>query len=61
MKETLQAGYGWLSQAVSSNGYVIQVYTKETGEYKIIGIDNDLNACVLIAGDDWKFVFLRGA
>jgi len=61
MKSTFEDGYAWLAQSVSSSGYVIQVYIKESGQFRIIGIDNKISACILVEGDDWRFVLSKGA
>lgn len=56
------SGYGWLSTAdVPSRGMAILVFLSRSGDYKIIGVDENLNACPLIDGSNWIFVLQQGA
>jgi hypothetical protein len=59
IKENLVAGYGWLSSSVAKPGIVVMIFIKRTGEWTMIGIDDNLTACTLMGGDNWKFALTQ--
>ncbi len=58
----MEAGRGWLATAIAEPGMVLQFYLNiETGDFSIIGVDGELNACKLINGHDWQFSYIKHA
>lgn len=60
MAASMRAGYGYLATAISDRGFVTQFYLDmNTGRWLMLGVDNDLKACVLLNGTDWRFALVR--
>lgn len=52
----MQDGYAYFSTGAVNKGYAVQLYLNQYGNFKIIGVDKDLQACELMVGSDWKFL-----
>lgn len=51
--------YAYLATMITDRTVVVQIYVNlHNGKWRIIGIDNDQNACQLMQGDD--FIFAMG-
>ena len=60
IRENMQDGYAFLSVAVTQQTLVVEFFINmNTGEWRMIGVDEDLNACTLMTGTDWQFALLR--
>ena len=60
IKENLQNGYAFLSVAITQEVLVVEFFINlKTGEWRMIGVDEDLNACTLMTGTEWQFAMLR--
>lgn len=57
---TLRAGYAYLATAVTSRGLVVMFFINRAGEWKILGVDDDLNSCVVASGEYWNFAYEQG-
>lgn len=61
LSDLFKNGYGWLSTAITHDNRVIQVFVNgKNGAWVIIGIDDDMTACVIAYGYDWLFTIERG-
>ena len=60
MLEQLKSGYAYFSTAIYNKHAVIQLYINREGEWRIMGVDNDLTSCVLMQGTDWTFAIPIG-
>ena len=49
-------GYAWVFTAITSNYAVIQLFINRSGEFILIGIDDEQNACELMSGSNFIFV-----
>lgn len=62
MLEQLVNGYGYMATAIANPNIVTQFYINvKTGEWRVIGIDSDLNACVMLTGSEWQFAMVKEA
>lgn len=54
-------GYAFTATAITDRGLVIQLFINlNTGEFRFIGVDDDGNSCVTLAGYEWAFVLVQG-
>lgn len=54
---TLQQGFAYLATAEEANGIVVQLYIElNNGDWRVIGIDNDMKSCILLNGHNWQFL-----
>jgi hypothetical protein len=51
--------YAYLATAITDSNIVLNFYTRADSGWLILGIDNDLNACILAQGYDWQFALER--
>lgn len=50
----MQNGYGFAATAITDQNNVIQLYINtHDGSWIILGVDNDMQACVLVHGLQW--------
>jgi hypothetical protein len=59
IQRSINNGFAYLATAVSDRGLTLMFTVKQTGEWQIIGVDNDLSACVVAQGTDWVFAMER--
>lgn len=59
MYTLMQSGYAYMATAVMNPDIVVQFYLNQRGDWQVIGVDNDVNACVLLHGYDWGFAIVR--
>lgn len=52
----MDEGYSFFSTAAQSEGLAVSLFLDQNNNWRIVGIDNDLNACVIMSGVDWKFL-----
>jgi hypothetical protein len=43
------------------NGSITFAINYRTGMWVLLGVDSDLNACVLVEGSQWSFIRIRKA
>lgn len=56
MKKNLLDGYAYFATATENTGFVIQLYINiHNGDWRIVGIDNNLNACNMLQGIEFEF------
>lgn len=56
----MHEGFGLLSTATTAQMYVIQVFVNDkTRDWVMIGIDNDMNTCLLAQGSNWIYALER--
>lgn len=60
IKKSINNGFAYLANAVSDRGLVLMFTVKQNGEWQIIGVDDDMNACVVAQGTDWVFAMQQG-
>jgi len=59
-KSLLEDGYAYFSTAENGeNGISISHFMTEDGRWKLVGVDKDLNACVIMQGSNWQFLIMR--
>ena len=55
-KEVMQQGYAYVSTAESGqDGASVSLFIDPFLNWKILGVDKNLNACVLLSGNNWIF------
>ena len=60
MKAALSQGFSFMATAIAHNGAVVQFFINvRTGDFIMIGIDDNDSACALMTGYDWAFAFVR--
>ena len=52
----LQSGYAFVATAEVSGGAGIMLFINQSGTFKLVGVDKELNACVLLTGVNWAWV-----
>ena len=51
----------YLATSITNQGNVLMYFVNRQGEWVMIGVDNDLKACILLEGQDWTFAIEGGA
>lgn len=59
MHTLMQSGYAYMATAVMNPDIVVQFYLNQRGDWQVVGVDSDVNACVLLHGYDWGFAVVR--
>lgn len=52
-------GFAYLGTFITSENMVIQLYIHQSGALAIIGITEDLQACILVTGDEYALPIER--
>ena len=52
----LKNKYSINSIGVSNLGFAVQVFLDRSGNWLMLGIDDDLNACKILQGTDWSWM-----
>lgn len=58
--KALQNGFAYTATAAERSGFAASLFINvRTGQWLIIGVDDDLNACTLMQGQDWQWALTR--
>lgn len=60
MKLNFTDGYAYLATAIEDRGFVIQLFIKPNGDWRVVGIDDKINGCILLHGVEFTFLQVRG-
>lgn len=52
----MKSGFAYVANMAGSSGIGIQLYIDPNGNFAIVGIDEDVNACILLQGTDFRSV-----
>lgn len=56
MSKNMKDGYAYFAVGKENNGIVIALFINmNNGDFRIMGVDNSLKACNMIAGQEWEF------
>ena len=55
----LENHFSFLSTAISSRGMALAFFVRRGGEFIIVGIDEQEQACIVAFGDSWLFAMER--
>ena len=48
-------GYSFLSTAILDNYISVVLFIDQLGNFRIVGVDDDDNACIIMQGSNWQF------
>lgn len=58
----LSNGYAYLATGAERSGFALNLFLNvNTGQWLVIGVDDNLNACTLMQGQDWRWALQRQA
>lgn len=52
----IKAGFAYVANMAEKRGIGVQLYIDQYSNFKIIGVDSNLNSCVILEGTDFKSV-----
>lgn len=63
LRAALQSGFAYVATGADlKHGFAANLFINlNTGAWKIIGVDKDLNACTIISGADWQWAISKQA
>lgn len=61
-REMIYSGYAYFSTAENgSSGISLSLFIDQYNHWKLVGVDKDLNACVIMSGYNWQFIIASKA
>ena len=54
-KAHFERGFAFLATAISNKGLSLVIFINADGAWQIVGVDQNLSACVVARGTDWAF------
>lgn len=62
MGALMRDGYAYMATAISDRNFITQFYlSTQTGSFVVIGVDNNLQACVILRGGEWLWAIPKQA
>lgn len=59
-RTTIESGYAYFSTAENgAAGLSMSLFIDPEGRWRLVGVDKDLNACVIMSGSNWQFLLVR--
>jgi hypothetical protein len=60
--ESIKDGYAFMASAIDTRGITLMFMLRmEDARFRVIGVDNDLNACTMLEGVQWQFELIQPA